>query len=559
MKLSVKLFISLLMGALLNGCNNPTPVIAHHGMVVTEQRLASQVGLEILRHGGNAIDAAVATGYALAVVNPCCGNIGGGGFMLIHLADGRNVVLNFREKAPLRASENMYLDIHKRIVPHASLTGFRAVAVPGTVLGFETALQKYGTMSRQQVMAPAVHLAHAGYAVTSSDARWFKKYADDFRDQSNVAAIFLKNNQPYQTGEVLIQKDLGNTLQQIMDKGPSVFYKGPIAQKIVTAAQAQGGILTLRDFADYRVQELAPISCNYRGYTLYSAPPPSAGGIMLCEALNILENFPLKLWGPNSPYSIRTTIEAMRYAFMDRNQLGDPDFFNNPVQALIAKQHALPYSQKISQSLGAPLTKPLMLQSESSDTTHYSILDSKGNAVAVTYTLNGFFGARVIAEDTGFFLNNEMDDFSVKKGSTNKFNLMQSAKNSIAPGRRPLSSMAPTIVTKNGRVFMILGSPGGPRIVTAILLTLLNVIDYGMNIQAAVNASRFHYQVIPDIIVIEPFGISFLTRVVLMGWNYQVVPHKHWAAVEAIEINPPKGLIYGASDYRREAGAAMGY
>lgn len=559
MRPPLKLCILLLLGPVLNGCNNNTPVIAHHGMVVTEQRMASQVGVEILRHGGNAIDAAVATGYALAVVNPCCGNIGGGGFMLIHLANGKNVVLNFREKAPLLASKDMYLDVHKRIIPHATLTGFRAVAVPGTVLGLETALHQYGTLSRQQVMTPALRLAQEGYVVTPSDARWFKKYANDFRQQPNVAAIFLKNDRPYQAGEVLIQKDLGHTLQQIMDKGSSVFYQGSIAKKIVTAAQAHGGILTLKDFMNYRVQELPAIRCDYRGYTLYSTPPPSAGGVMLCEALNILENFPLKLWGPYSPYSIRTTIEAMHYAFMDRNQLGDPDFFNNPVQDLIAKQHALPFSQKINQSLGAPLTKSFMLQSESSDTTHYSILDSKGNAVAVTYTLNGFFGARVIAGNTGFFLNNEMDDFSVKAGSTNKFHLMQAARNSVASGKRPLSSMAPTIVTKNGHIFMILGSPGGPRIVTAILLTLLNVIDYDMNIQAAVNAPRFHYQVMPDVIITEPFGFSPFTRIALMGWNYHVVPHRHWAAVEAIEVNAPKGIIYGASDYRREAGAAMGY
>lgn len=527
------------------------PVLARQGMVVTEQKLATKVGVDILAAGGNAIDAAVAVGYALAVVYPCCGNIGGGGFMTIHLANGKDVFLNFREKAPLASDKNMYLDRDANVNKDLSIKGYLAVAVPGTVMGLDTALQKYGTMTRKEVMAPAIRLANQGYKVTKFDADWFAKFADMFRSQPSVAAIFLKNGQPYKQGELLIQKDLAQSLQNIADKGPDVFYKGDIAQAIVTASKAQGGILSMEDFANYTVQTLPPVYCNYRGYTIISSAPPSSGGVALCEILGILENFQLQETGFHSFYTTRAILEAMRYGFLDRNKkLGDPDFIKNPVKELTSKS----YTKEISDQIKSPV-----LSKEHAQTTHYSIIDKQGNAVAVTYTLNGFFGAKVIAAPTGFFLNNEMDDFTAKAGASNQFGLVQYNANEIQPGKRPLSSMTPTVVMKDGKVFMVLGSPGGPRIITAVLLTLLNVIDFGMNVQEAVNTARFHFQGDPNVVFAEPFSFSYTTSKKLGMSGYQTKLELMPTAVEAIWVDPTTKIIQGANDWRRPDGAAIGY
>lgn len=529
----------------------------HGGMVVSENKIASQIGSDILRAGGNAIDAAVAVGYALAVVNPCCGNIGGGGFMTIHLAKGKDIFLNFREKAPLNIKKILYLDEKGKPIADKTTTGYLAVAVPGTVLGLDTALQKYGTMSRKQVMSPAIQLAERGYIITAYEAKQFQAFANDFRTQPNVASVFLKNGHSYRRGERFIQTDLANTLKLISDKGPSAFYHGPIAKAIVTASQMRGGVLTLSDFARYNVEELPPIRCDYLGYTIISAPPPSSGGTMLCEMLNILENFPLNTLGYHTAKSSRLIIEAMRYAYTDRNQLGDPHFVNNPIDQLLSKNYAQQISERIKND--TPITfNQTILNQEKTDTTHYSIMDKNGNAVAVTYSLNGFFGARVIADHTGFFLNNEMDDFSISSGIANKFGLIQSDKNIVAPGKRPLSSMTPTIITKNGKVFMVLGSPGGPRIITAVLLTILNIIDYQFSLQQAINAPRFHYQGQPDIVEAEPLAFSFLTTKRLEHMGYQISTQNTWAAIEAIMVNPNNELT-GANDNRRPDGAAIGY
>lgn len=529
------------------------PVSAQHSMVVSEQQVASQIGADILQAGGNAVDAAVAVGYALAVSYPCCGNIGGGGFMTIHLANGKNIFLNFREKAPRKATANMFATMNQ-----GSTYGYLAVAVPGSVLGLDTALSKYGSMTRKQVLAPAIRLAREGYIVSPYDAQMFNNYAQVFRQQPTVAAIFLKDGRPYHAGDRLIQRDLAKTLQLISDHGPVAFYKGPIADAIVQASKTNGGILSKEDFATYTMQELRPLQCRYRGYTILSAPPPSSGGVTLCEMLNILENYSLKALGYHSAQSIRVIVEAMRYGFTDRNtKLGDPDFINNPVAQLIDKHYAAELSTKINSSTrDQPATATV--QRELTDTTHYSVIDRSGNAVAVTTTINGFFGAEVIANPTGFFLNNEMDDFTTVPGKENKFSLVQGTRNTIQAGKRPLSSMTPTIVMKNGKIFMVIGSPGGPRIITSILLTLLNVIDYGMNIQAAVNAPRFHFQGLPDTIDAEPFSISFLARQQLKLNGYDVNPQHTWAAVEAILIDPVTGTIYGANDNRRGNGAAIG-
>lgn len=542
----------------------PQPVTGHKGMVVSEHYLASQIGINILRQGGNAIDAAVAVGYALAVVNPCCGNIGGGGFMLIHLANGKDIFINFREKAPLAATANMYLDKNGNVIPNKSLFGYSAVAVPGTVLGLDTALQKFGTMKRQQVMAPAIKLAEQGFVLTPNDIdRLYHHYnsLQDFKNEANVAAIFLKNNQPYASGDRLVQKNLSQTLKKIEQTGSHVFYHGIIAEQIAKASQANGGILSLKDFTHYNIQELQPINCTYRGYKITSAPPPSSGGIVLCEILNILEGYPLHELGFHSSQSVHYMAEAMLFSYKDRNnKLGDPDFIKNPTEQLISKEYAAQIRKQIQTSKATPNeTKYKPSGPELVETTHYSVTDKDGNAVAVTYTLNGWYGARVIAGNTGFFLNQEMDDFTSKVNSPNLFGLVQGPNNSIAPGKRPLSSMSPTIVTKNNQLFMVLGSPGGSRIITSIAQTLINVIDYDMDIKQAVNETRFHHQWLPNKIDYEAFALSKDTLQNLENMGYTLKQQANWSCVEAITFDPLTHIYYGATDDRRPLGSAVGY
>jgi gamma-glutamyltranspeptidase/glutathione hydrolase len=537
------------------------PVAAKHGMVVSEQELASRVGVNILQAGGNAIDAAVAVGYALAVVNPCCGNIGGGGFMTIHLANGNNIFLNFREKAPLALTSNLFLDKAGKVISEKSKEGYLAVAVPGTVLGLETALKKYGTMTRQQVMKPAIELAEKGYVLTPTDIKLLGENAEEFKKWPTVTAIFFPHDQAYKVGERLIQQDLADTLKLIAEKGPDIFYKGQIAAEIVEASKANGGVLSLKDFSDYNVEELTPIFCAYHDYTIISAPPPSSGGVTLCEVLNIIEDYPLNYLGFHSAQATHYIVEAMRHAFYDRNsQLGDPDFIRNPVEHLISKQYAAQIRRDIQEFRATPSDKlNVAPPPQQLNTTHYSVVDALGNAVAVTYTLNGFFGAHVIAGHTGFFLNDEIDDFTIKPGNVNQFGLMQGIPNLLQPGKRPLSSMTPTLVSKGNQVVMVLGSPGGPRIITSTLQTILNVIDYGMNIQEAVDAPRFHHQWYPDSIDMEPFTFSTDTIEKLAAMGYRFTAHTIWGAEEAIYIDPVTKWFYGANDNRRPAGKAIGY
>ena len=541
---------------------SPKPAMAKQGMVVSEQYLASQVGADILRAGGNAVDAAVAVGYALAVVQPCCGNIGGGGFMLIHLVNGKDIFLNYREKAPLAAKPDMYLDAKGNLIPNKSMQGYLAVAVPGTVMGLETALKKYGTMTRQVVMAPAIKLAEQGFTLSPYDIQMLDEALTNFRQQQNVAAIFLNQNHPYQVGDRLVQRDLATTLKRIAEEGETVFYRGEIAKKIVQSSQANGGILSLDDFAKYTVEELAPLQCHYRGYRITSSPPPSSGGVTLCEIVGILEAYPLDYLGYHSAQGTHYVIEAMRFAFADRNnKLGDPDFVNNPLPLLLSKAYAQQIRKKIQAYRATPSSEVNTDKPEkiSTHTTHYSVVDNKGNAVSATYTLNSFFGAGVIAGDTGFFLNDQMDDFSIKPGSTNQFGLVQNNVNGIQPGKRPLSSMTPTIVSKDGHPFLVLGSPGGPRIITSVLQTLLNVIDYGMTVQEAVDAPRYHHQWMPDSIDVEPFTFSADTTEKMAGMGYRFVGRGTWSAVETIMIDPKSKVFYGANDNRRPDGKAVGY
>jgi gamma-glutamyltranspeptidase/glutathione hydrolase len=560
----------LLAGASASNAASQAPVAAEHGMVVSAQHLATKVGVDVLKRGGNAVDAAVAVGYALAVVYPAAGNLGGGGFMTVQLADGRKTFLDFREKAPLAATANMYLDKDGNVIKGLSTNGHLAVGVPGTVSGMEYAREKYGTMKRDQLIAPSIQLAEKGFALEQGDVDMLRTSTNDFKKDAVSGAIFLNKGEPFAVGQKLVQKDLAKTLRAVGAKGVDGFYKGWVGQAIVASSQAGKGIITQADLDQYKTRELAPVECDYRGYRVVSAPPPSSGGVIICEMLNILEGYPLKDLGFRSAEAVHYQIEAMRHAYVDRNSyLGDPDFVKNPLDRLLDKG----YAEKIRAAIDPKKAgvskdiKPGVAPHEGSNTTHYSITDQQGNAVSVTYTLNDWFGAKVTADKTGVLLNNEMDDFTAKIGVPNMYGLVQGEANAIAPGKRPLSSMSPTIVSKDGKPVFVVGTPGGSRIITAVLHTILNVVDYGMNVQEAVDAPRFHQQWLPDVTNVETFALSPDTRKILadMGHNLGVPqPANHMAAiiVGAPSLGgKPVGAnrFYGANDPRRNTGLALGY
>ena len=546
------------------------PVAAEHGMVVTAQHLATRVGVDVLRDGGNAVDAAVAVGYALAVVYPAAGNLGGGGFMTIQLSDGRKTFLDFREKAPLAASANMYLDAAGNVIKGASTRGHLAVGVPGTVSGMELALARYGTMKRAALIAPAIRYAQDGFVLDQGDVDMLVAATADFRKDAATGAIFLNQGEPFAPGQKLVQKDLAATLKLVSEKGDAGFYQGKVGAAIVASSQAGKGIITQADLDQYSTREMKPVECDYRGYGIVSAPPPSSGGVIICEILNVLEGYPLAALGFRSAQSVHYQIEAMRHAYVDRNStLGDPDFVTNPLARLLDKGYAAKVRAAISPDKAGVSNdiKPGVAPHEGSNTTHYSIVDKFGNAVSVTYTLNDWFGAKVTAAGTGVILNNEMDDFSAKIGVPNLYGLVQGEANAIQPGKRPLSSMSPTIVTREGKPVMVLGTPGGSRIITTVLHTLINVIDYGMNVQEAVDAPRFHQQWQPDATYLEPFAISPDTRRILEAMGQKLEPARPVNHVAAILVGAPtlggqpvgKNRFYGANDPRHNTGLALGY
>lgn len=537
------------------------PVVARHAIVASDQHIATDVGVQILKEGGNAIDAAVAIGYAQAVVNPCCGNVGGGGFMMIHLASGRNLSLDFREKAPLKATATLFQDDQGNVVPGRSTHTYLGVGVPGTVMGLNEALAKYGTMSLEKVLAPAIDLAAKGYVLDPGDAEIMARHTSDFAADPRVAAIFLNQGHEWRAGERLVQTDLAKTLRAIAVGGTRAFYQGPTAHKLVAASQVNGGLFTMKDFAGYTVDWDQPVTCRYRGYTIVGAPPPSSGGTTVCEILETLEPYPLGRYGYGSPEATHYIVEAERRAFADRNTwLGDPAFVRNPLARLLSAAHVARLRASILADQATPSAKVEGVTSanEGTDTTHYSVVDAEGNAVAVTYTLNFLFGLGRIAGDTGFFLNNEMDDFTSKPGVRNSFGLVQGAANAVGPGKRPLSSMSPTIVLgPDGRVFMVSGSPGGSTIITTVLQTIIDVIDYGMNVQQAVDAPRFHHQWLPDVVTLEPGYLVPADQVKLEAMGYTFRPIRSIGADEAILARD--GVLQGANDRRRPAGLAEGY
>ncbi|WP_434610194.1 gamma-glutamyltransferase [Pseudomonas sp. R1-7] len=547
------------------------PVAAENGMVVTAQHLATHVGVDVLKNGGNAVDAAVAVGYALAVVYPAAGNLGGGGFMTLQMADGRKTFLDFREKAPLAATADMYLDKDGNVIPELSTRGHLAVGVPGTVSGMELALKKYGSKPRAELIAPAIKFAEDGFVLEQGDVDLLETATDVFKkDARDSGAIFLHNGEPMQVGQRLVQKDLAKTLREISAKGADGFYKGWVADALVTSSQANKGIITQADLDKYKTRELAPVECDYRGYHIISAPPPSSGGVVLCQIMNILDGYPMKDLGFHSAQGMHYQIEAMRHAYVDRNSyLGDPDFVQNPIDHLLDKNYAAKLRAAIEpQKAGdSQKIKPGVAPHEGSNTTHYSIVDQWGNAVSVTYTLNDWFGAGVMASKTGVILNDEMDDFTAKVGVPNMYGLVQGEANAIAPGKSPLSSMSPTIVTKDGKTVMVVGTPGGSRIITATLLTILNVIDYGMNLQEAVDAPRFHQQWMPEETNLETFAASPDTLKLLESWGHKFAGPQDPNHIAAILVGAPslggkpvgKNRFYGANDPRRNTGLSLGY
>jgi gamma-glutamyltranspeptidase/glutathione hydrolase len=558
------------------------PVRAQHAMVVTVHDLASHVGVEILQAGGNAVDAAVATGFALAVVHPPAGNIGGGGFMLIRMADGTTHFLDYREKAPAAATPAMYLDARGNVIEGASEIGYKAIGVPGSVAGLVQAEQKYGKLTLKQVMAPAIKLAREGYPLTWGEAADFHdSYLAKFPESHRV---FQRDGDYYKAGEIFRQPDLARTLERIAIH-PDDFYHGELARELAAAIQKGGGLITADDLAHYEVKEREPVRGTYRGYEVLSAPPPSSGGTVLIESLNILEGYDLAKMESRSARSMHFTVEAFRRAFFDRAEfMGDPDFSKLPIAQLLDKKYAAAWRDGIDPAHASPskeLKRPAIFSEleqyavahppaaappESNHTTHYSVVDSEGNAVAVTTTINDWFGSRVTADHLGFLLNDEMDDFSAKPGVPNADGLIQGAANAIGPGKRPLSSMTPTIVVHDGKTVLVLGSPGSSKIITTVANVLMGVVDYGMNLQEAVNAPRFHNQWLPDVVNVEKwFSPDTLNILRKMGYTVQIglgegdSTSPYWSDAECIAIDEKTGDRLGATDGRNSNGKALGY
>jgi gamma-glutamyltranspeptidase/glutathione hydrolase len=532
-------------------------------MVASADAHASRAGIDILREGGNAVDAAVAVGFALAVTHPSAGNIGGGGFMVIRLADGRETTIDYRETAPAAAHRDMFLDAAGNPATERSLVGPLAAGVPGSVAGLALAHRRYGRLPLARVMGPAVRLARDGFEVTWHLAAALAGRQALFARFPSTARAFLRpDGTAPVAGERLVQPDLAATLQEVADRGPDAFYRGRIAGLIAAEMSRTGGLITTADLARYSAVERAALTGTYRGYRIVSMAPPSSGGAALLQLLNILEAYPLAEYGLNSSRAMHLIIEAERRVYADRSEwLGDPAFVRVPVEGLTAKSYASWLRASIDEARATPsiAVAPGRPQDfESTQTTHYSVVDAEGNAVSTTTTLNGPFGSGQVVTGAGFLLNNEMDDFSAKPGAPNMFGLLGGAANAVAPGKRMLSSMTPTIVVRDGRTWLVLGSPGGGRIITTVLQVLLNVIDHRMDVQQAVDAPRFHHQWQPDDVRVEQVGFAADVVQALEGRGHTLRVDSDMGGVQAIAIDPATGLRLGASD-PREDGAALGY
>ena len=582
MRFRHKSLIVLLLAALATtALANVEPLHAQHGIVVSIHELASKAGVVVMQAGGNAVDAAVATGFALAVVHSPAGNIGGGGFMLVRMADGKTHFIDYREKAPAAATREMFLDAQGNVIEGASEIGYKSIGVPGSVAGMVYAEQRYGKLTLKQVMAPAIRLAREGYALSWGEVQdLHDKHLSEFAESRR---IFQRGGNYYRPGEIFRQPELARTLERIAAK-PDDFYHGAMAREIAAAMKKGGGLITAEDLAQYEVKEREPVRGTYRGFEVISAPPPSSGGTVLIESLNIVEGYDLAKLGDRSAESIHFTTEAFRRAFFDRAEfMGDPDFAKIPVAQLIDKKYAEAWRETIhseNATASKDLKRPAIFSEleeyaaahpqpvenhEAPHTTHYSVVDAEGNAAAVTTTINDWFGSRVTVDGLGFLMNDEMDDFSSKPGVPNLDGLIQGEANAIGPGKRPLSSMTPTIVVHGDKTLLVLGSPGSSKIITTVANVLMGVVDYGMNIQEAVDAPRFHNQWLPDVLNVEQwFSPDTVKRLQTMGYKVEfglhddesVVPY--WSDAECIAIDAKTGERLGASDYRN-SGKAVGY
>jgi gamma-glutamyltranspeptidase/glutathione hydrolase len=545
------------------------PVRGQHGMVSSVSEIASQVGIEILKRGGNAVDAAVAVGLALAVVWPSAGNLGGGGFMVIRLAGGKATAIDYREMGPAAAHRNVYLDNQGNYIKESSTYGHRAAGVPGTVAGMAYALEKYGTMKWAAVAEPARKLAADGFQVWYQLERSLKNASEQLSRYPETKRIFLRNNRPYVTGEIFKQPELAAVFERMIKQGPREFYQGKTAQLIEQSMRRAGEghrgkiWMTIDDLKNYQAVEREPLRAKYRDYEIVTMPPPSSGGVAMIEMLNILERYELKSMGPGSSRSIHLMVEAMRRAFADRAQyLGDPDFVKVPVAGLISRKYADQLASTIDlnrASTSQEISSGDPLPYESEETTHFTVVDKEGNVVANTYTLNDSYGNKVTVEGAGFLLNNEMDDFAPKPGSPNLYGLIQGEANAVSARKRPLSSMTPTIVLKDGRLWFAVGSPGGPTIINTVMQIVINIIDHGMDIQQSISWPRVHHQWMPDAIVYEPFGLvpDVKNRLEEMGHKFTDRP-RYMGDAEGIMIEDKTNIRLGASDPRLD-GHSVGY
>ncbi|HET6973244.1 MAG TPA: gamma-glutamyltransferase [Pyrinomonadaceae bacterium] len=569
MKTQIKVIVLLLVVAL----NVPLtiarePVRGRHGMVASTNEVASRVGVEIMKRGGNAVDAAIAVGFALAVTHPAAGNLGGGGFMMIRLKDGRTTAIDYREMAPDAAHRNVYLDKNGNLIEGegGSLVGYRAAGVPGTVRGMELALRKYGSgkLTWAQLVEPARQLAGRGFVVTNELARSLYSNREYLEKYAETKRIYLKGGKFYQEGELFRQPELAATFARLQRFGPNEFYQGETARLIVADMKRNNGLMTMDDLRGYVAKERTPVRGNYRGYEIISMPPPSSGGAVLIQMLNILEGFDLQKLEANSSDRYHLMAEAMRRAFADRAEyMGDSDFVKVPVPGLIDKAYAATLRKTINTeraSTSEEIRAGRPAGYESDETTHFTVVDAEGNAVSNTYTLNNSYGSAAVAKGTGLLLNDEMDDFAAKPGTPNMYGLIQGERNAVAPKKRPLSAMTPTIVLrKDGSLWFTVGSPGGPTIINTVLCVITNVIDYEMNIQQAIDFPRIHHQWLPDELVGEPFGLSGDTQKALAARGHKLAKLRYLGDAEGIMIEEKTGVRLGATDPRRSDGLAIGY
>ncbi|OIO19707.1 MAG: gamma-glutamyltransferase [Ignavibacteria bacterium CG_4_8_14_3_um_filter_37_9] len=532
------------------------------GMVVSAEPIATQVGVQILKKGGNAVDAAVAIGFSLAVTYPVAGNLGGGGYMVIHLPDGRNTAIDYRETAASLAQRDMYLDKNGVFLPELSQVGILSAGIPGSVAGLLSALEKYGTMKIADVLQPAINLAEDGFPLSFSNAKSLEKTLKDFEKFTSSLKVFSKNGTAYQEGDIFKQPELAKTLVEIKNLGKNGFYKGKVAELLLSQMKALGGNFSKEDLENYKPVEREVIKGKYRGFEIVSMPPSSSGGIALVQMLNILENFSFEKDEWNSSKYIHALVSTMKFAYADRSMhLGDPDYSTIPQKWLLSKSYAKKlFSQISDKAISSENIKPGNKNefNESEETTHYSVMDKNGCAVSVTTTINSAYGSKLVVEGAGFLLNNEMDDFSGKPGVPNQFGLIGSVANEIQPGKRMLSSMTPTIVLKDGIPILLIGSPGGSTIITTVLQVILNVCDFDMNLEQAVNSPRIHHQWLPDELYFELFGIAKDVQINLLAKGYKFGKERNLGLVEAIKFDPKSGELTGVSD-KRGFGLAEGF